>query len=142
MSINYKHDGIATFPATNEKVFRYMSAGEHHHAAFKSHHLVGQVGNVVTVEAEIYNPDGSTFMTTITHRPDPPMGVETTMVGGPFDGAKFVHSYTSVGDTTKVDLNGDFPSFPGMSEADELQMIDGFFSAVFAEDEGSLRTWS
>jgi hypothetical protein len=98
VSVHYKHDGIATFEANNEKLFRYMSAGDHHHEAFKSHQLVDVSANVVTVEAEIYNPDGSTFTTTIQHRFDPPKGVETTMAGGPFDGARFVHSYTSIGD--------------------------------------------
>ena len=31
---------------------------------------------------------------------------------------------------------------PGMSEADQLQMIDGFFTMVFAEDTETLRQWS
>jgi hypothetical protein len=43
--------------------------------------------------------------------------------------------------STKVDLEGDFPALPGMSEAEELKMIDRFFSMVFAEDETTLRTW-
>jgi hypothetical protein len=41
-----------------------------------------------------------------------------------------------------VDLEGEFPAFPGMAEADELQMIDGFFTAVFGEDAATLRAWS
>ena len=142
MSVHYKHDGIATFDAATEKIFRYMSTGNHHHAAFKSHRLVGTSDNVVTVEAEIYNPDGSTFVTTIQHRLDRPNGVETTMVGGAFDGARFVHTYRPIGDKTRVDLEGEFPAFPGMPEADELAMIDGFFTAVFAEDTATLQTWS
>ena len=140
--VRYRKDNIATFDVTPETVLRYMSAGNHPHAAFKSHRLVGVSANVVTVDAEIYNPDGSTFKTTITHRLNPPSGVETTMLGGPFDGARFVHSYTALGDATKVDLAGDFPAFPGMSEADELAMIDGFFSTAFAEDTATLRAWS
>ena len=104
MSVHYKHDGIATFDGTNEKIFRYMSLGDHRHVAFKSHHLVGLSDNVVTVGAEIYSPDGSTFTTTIQHRLDPPTGVETTMAGGRFDGVRFVHRYTLVGDKT----NGGF----------------------------------
>ena len=140
--VHYKRDGIATFDATTEKIFRYMSAGNHPHAAFKSHHLVGVAANVVTVEAEVYNPDGSTFRTTIKHRLNPPKGVETTMIGGAFDGARFVHLYTPMGGQTKVDLEGDFPALPGMNEADELKMIDGFFTMVFSEDEATLRTWS
>ena len=51
-------------------------------------------------------------------------------------------SDTPIGNTTKVDLEGEFPPFPGMPEADELAMIDGFFTAVFAEDTETLRTWS
>jgi hypothetical protein len=48
-----------------------MSAGNHPHAAFKSHRLVGVSDGLVTVQAEVYNPDGSTFETTIEHRLDP-----------------------------------------------------------------------
>ena len=62
-SVHYKRDGITTFPLPVQDVFKYMSRGNHHHAAFKSHTLVGIAGNDVTVEAEIFNPDGSTFMT-------------------------------------------------------------------------------
>ena len=142
MSVHYKKDGIATFDATPEKVFRYMSTGNHPHAAFKSHHLVGVSNNEVTVDAEIFNPDGSTFSTTIKHRLNPPSGVETTMVGGAFDGARFEHNYTPIDGKTKVDLAGDFPALPGMTEEDELKMIDGFFTMVFNEDMATIRTWS
>jgi alkyl hydroperoxide reductase subunit AhpC len=141
-TVRYKKDGIATFDTTPDTVFNYMSAGNHQHAAFKSHHLAGVAGNVVTVEAEIYNPDGSTFNTTITHTLNRPSGVETSMAGGPFSGARFVHSYTPMGGATKVDLDGEFPAFPGMSEADELKMIDSFFTTVFAEDMKTLRNWA
>jgi hypothetical protein len=141
MSVHYKKDEIATFEATPEKVFAYMSSGGHAHAAFKSHRLAGIDDGVVTVVAEVYNPDGSTFETTIRHRLDPPHGIETTMSGGPFDGARFVHAYTRVGEQTKVDLEGDFPPLPGMPEADELAMIDGFFTTVFEEDTVTLRAW-
>jgi heme-degrading monooxygenase HmoA len=140
--VHYRKAAIATFDAPAETVFRYMSSGGHRHTAFKSHRLVGVADGVVTVAAEVYNPDGSTFEATILHRLDPPRGVETTMRGGPFDGARFVHSYTPVGDRTRVDLEGDFPPFPGMPEADELAMIDGFFTTVFDEDTVTLRTWS
>jgi len=142
MSVHYKRDGIAAFDATTDKIFRYMSAGNHPHAAFKSHHLVGVSENVVTLDAEIYNPDGSTFQTTIEHRLDPPKGIETTMIDGAFDGARFTHTYTPMGGQTKVDLEGDFPAMPGMPEADELKMIDDFFTMTFAEDTATLRTWS
>jgi thiosulfate/3-mercaptopyruvate sulfurtransferase len=140
--VHYKKDGIVVFDATTEKIFRYMSAGGHPHRAFESHKLVGVSGNVVTIDAEVYNPDGSSFKTSIIHKLNPPKGVETTMKGGVFDGARFTHTYTPMSDKTKVDLAGDFPAFPGMSEADELKMIDGFFTAVFAEDKVTIPKWS
>jgi len=65
-----------------------------------------------TEVGEVYNPDASTFKATITHNLNRPKGVETTMTGGPFDGARFVHSYTPMGGQRKVDLEGDFPAFP------------------------------
>ncbi|HMA38900.1 MAG TPA: hypothetical protein VKP10_02420 [Gemmatimonadales bacterium] len=92
--------------------------------------------------AEFYNPDGSTFRTTITHLLTPPKNIVTTMTGGHFDGARFVHSYTPLGQRTKVDLEGDFPALPGLSEADELKMIDGMFSMLFSEDAATLQTWA
>jgi thioredoxin-dependent peroxiredoxin len=140
--VRYKRDGIATFDATIDTVFKYMSAGNHPHSAFKSHRLVGVAGNVVSVDVEIYNPDGSTHQARVTHRLNAPAGIETTMTGGPFDGARFVHSYTPQGRKTKVDLDGEFPALPGMPEADVLQMIDGFFTATFAEDTATLRAWA
>ena len=142
MPVHYKRDGMATFDATTEKIFSYMSAGNHPHAAFKSHRLVGVSADAVTVEAEIYNPDGSTFETTIEHRLDPPRGIETRMIGGAFDGARFTQTYTPMDGQTKLDVEGDFPEMAGMSEADELKMIDDFFRMVFAEDTATLRTWS
>src|SRR6185436_869361 len=109
--------------------------------AFKSHKLVAVADDVVTVAVDVYNPDGSTNKMTVTHRLNRPQGVETTMSGGHFDGARFIHSYTPLGDRTKVDLEGFFPALPGMSEAEELKMIEGFFATVFAEDAATLQAW-
>jgi hypothetical protein len=140
--VRYKKDGIALFEASTDTVFRYMSAGNHPHKAFKRHHLVGVSANVVTIDAELYNPDGSTFQTTIRHTLNQPSGVETTMTGGVFDGARFVHTYTAKGNRTHVDLAGDFPMVAGMAEADELAMIDEFFTGAFTEDMATLREWA
>jgi alkyl hydroperoxide reductase subunit AhpC len=140
-TVSYRKEAIAMFPAPAERVFRYMSVGNHQHAAFKSHRLVGVQSDVVTIDAEVYNPDGSTFQTTIEHRLNPPTGIETRMIGGAFDGARFTHSYTPAGGSTKVDFEGDFPAIPGVSADDELKMIEGFFTAAFTEDTATLRTW-
>lgn len=140
--VHYKKDGITLFPVTVDEIFKYMSEGNHRHAAFKSHRLIGVSGNVVSVEAEIFNPDGSTFKTAITHKLYPPKEIETTMDGGAFSGARFIHSYTAKGNKTKVDLEGDFPAFEGMPEAEELKMINGFFTMTFSEDTETLKARS
>ena len=140
--VRYRKDGIATFDAPVETIFQYMSAGGHPHAAFKRHEVKSVKDNLVTIEAETYKPDGSTSTLSITHRLNVPNGIETRVTGGALDGARFTHTYTPRGDTTQVDLEGEFPPMPGMSEADQLQMIDGFFTMVFAEDTETLRQWS
>lgn len=141
-TVHYRHDAIATFEVSVDAIVDYMSAGGHQHAAFKRHELVSIDGNVVTVAAEVYNPDGSTFEMRIEHTLDPPAGIETRMIGGPFDGARFTHTYTTVTGGTRVDLEGEFPMLPGMSQQEELAMIDGFFTTVFDEDAASLRVRS
>jgi hypothetical protein len=139
-AVHYKKDRITIFPVPVKDVFKYMSSGNHHHAAFKDHKLAGIAGNEVTVEAEIFNPDGSTFTTNITHKLNPPEGIETTMSGGAFSGARFIHSYQEIDGKTIVNLEGDFPAFPNMTAADELKMIDEFFTMVFAEDSETLKS--
>ena len=142
MTVHYSKPAIAVFQTTLERLFRYMSAGNHRHLAFKSHRLACVAGNVVTLDAEVYNPDGTTFAMRLQHTLDPPRGIETRLTGGAFDGARFTHSYTPIGGRTKVDMEGDFPALPGMSDADTLKMIDGFFGVIFAEDAATLRHWS
>lgn len=141
-TLHYARDGVATFEVPVERIFDYMRDGNHPHSAFKSHRLVGVDENIVTVAVEAYNPDGSTTAMTVEHRLDPPKGIVTTMTGGHFDGARFAHSYTPLGDRTKIDLEGDFPVLPGMSHAEELAMIDGFFTTIFGEDAETIRAWS
>jgi heme-degrading monooxygenase HmoA len=141
-TLHYEKAGVATFDVPVERIFEYMQAGNHPHQAFKSHRLVGVDGNLVTVAVEAYNPDGSTTEMTVEHRLDPPDVIVTTMSGGHFDGASFTFRYAPLGDRTTVDVDGDFPALSGMSQAEELAMIDGFFTMVLGEDAETVRTWS
>jgi thioredoxin-dependent peroxiredoxin len=139
--LRYKREGIATFDVPTDKIFRYMSVGGHPHAAFKSYDLLATEGNQLTFSAEVYNPDGTTFDMTVKHTLNAPRSIETQLIGGAFSGARFTISYTPVGSATKVDLDGEFLTVPGMSEADELKMIDGFFTTIFTEDAATLPAW-
>ena len=141
-TLRYRREGVGSFEAPLDWVFAYMSADNHPHQALKSYKLLGKSGNIVTVESEMYNPDGSTFKTTITHKLNQPLGIDTTMTGGGFDGARFALRYTKVDGAVRVDIDGEFPAFPDMPEADELKMIDGFFTQIFSEDAVTLKTWA
>lgn len=138
-TVRFTKERIGNFPVTTDKVFAYMSHGGHRHAAIKRHELVDVTGNLVTIDAEFYQPDGSTFTTKIEHRLNQPKSIESRMIGGAFDGARFVHTYTPDGGSTRVDLDGEFPSIPGVPAAEELKMIDGMFSTFYAEDAATLR---
>jgi hypothetical protein len=139
--VHYRHDAIASYDAPIDMVLQYMSNGGHPHAAFKRHELVSRDGDRVTLEGEVFNPDGSTTTMTIQHTIERDR-VSTVMKRGHFDGARFAQTYSSVGGRTRVDIEGDFPAMPGMSADEELKMIDGFFTMVLGEDEVTLRTWS
>ena len=65
MAVRHKNDGTATFDATVDTIFKYMSDGDHGHIGFKSRKLVGVSDNQVMLVAEVQNPDGSTFKKTI-----------------------------------------------------------------------------
>ncbi len=135
--IHYKSDGI--FNAPVEKVWRYVPAADHQHSAFKTYNVVEQSGNQVTVKAEIYNLDRTTESSTFKYTMSPPKQMETTVIGGTLDGARFTHTYTPLGETTRVDLEGDFTPIPGVTEADQLKSIDAFFTTAFNEDNANLQ---
>jgi Polyketide cyclase / dehydrase and lipid transport len=135
--IHYKSDGI--FNAPVEKVWRYVPAADHQHSAFKTYNVVEQSGNQVTVKAEIYNPDRTTQTSTFKYTMSPPKQMDTTVIGGTLDGARFTHTYTPLGETTRVELEGDFTPIPGVTEADQLKSIDAFFTTAFNEDNANLQ---
>lgn len=139
MAVHYKKAGIATFATSVEDVFNYMRGGDHRHIGFRRHKLIDAHNDEVTLEAEVYHPDGSTFTSLIVHTLKPPNRIDTAIFGGALDGARFSQVYCATPIGTQVDVEGDFPTYPATSEADGLKLIDGFLTILFAEDAMSLR---
>jgi hypothetical protein len=137
--VHYKSDGI--FDAPIDKLWRYIqSEDDHKHSFLKSSKVLGMSGNTVTVENESYSPDGkTTYMSTATHAMNPPQGMESSIKGGPMDGARWKLTYTPMGDRTKVDMEGDFSPLPGMDEKVMWKMLDDFFTNAFNEDNANLK---
>ncbi len=136
--VHYESDGV--FDAPLEKVWKYLSSMEHTHSGFKSYKVASQSGNEVTIDAEVFNPDGKTTSKAIfKHIMNPPIGWQTTVKGSAMDGAVFNHTYTPIGNKTKVELKGDYKAIPGMSESAQLKMLDDFYTTGFNEDNANLQ---
>ena len=136
--VHYESDGV--FDAPLEKVWKYLSGTEHTHSGFKSYKVASQSGNEVTIDAEVFNPDGKTTSKAIfKHIMNPPVGWQTTVKGSAMDGAVFNHTYTPMGNKTKVELKGDYKAIPGMSESAQIKMLDDFYTTGFNEDNANLQ---
>ena len=136
--VHYESDGV--FDAPLEKVWKYLSGTEHTHSGFKSYKVASQSGNEVTIDAEVFNPDGRTTSKAIfKHIMNPPIGWQTTVKGSAMDGAVFNHTYTPMGNKTKVELKGDYKAIPGMSESAQIKMLDDFYTTGFNEDNANLQ---
>ena len=136
--VHYESDGV--FDAPLEKVWKYLSGTEHTHSGFKSYKVASQSGNEVTIDAEVFNPDGKTTSKAIfKHIMNPPIGWQTTVKGSAMDGAVFNHTYTPMGNKTKVELKGDYKAIPGMSESAQIKMLDDFYTTGFNEDNANLQ---
>jgi len=55
------------------------------------------------------------------------------------NGARYSHTYTAMGNQTKVVIEGDFPPPPGIDESTYLKTIDEFFTKMFEEDNANLK---
>ena len=141
-TVKYKsEDGV--FEAPLDTVWKYLNTPEdvHKHTAFKSFRPQGEPkGNVMTFKAEVFNPDGKTtheevYEMTMT----PPKGFVTHIKAGPLSGGKFTHTYIADGNKTKVHLEGEFPTIPGMDEKQTHAALDQYFNTVFEEDNSNIK---
>jgi hypothetical protein len=135
--VHYESDGV--FDASVDKLWKYLTSENHEHSYMKNMKVLSQSGNQVTLEADFRNPDNTWYKAKLNQSMNPPTGWEGVFSGGPMDGAKIKHTYTPMGDKTKVELKGDFRAMPGLAESAQLKMIDDFFTISFNEDNANLQ---
>ena len=138
--VHIKDDGV--FDAPVDKIWRFLQASEetHHHRSIKSSKVIEQSQTGMTLEAERVNPDGSTRMDTIKFVYDPPKGFTMEWIAGPMKGTKNTHTYTPMGDKTKVVVEGDF-FFQGADDNTvRAQALKGL-AEVFDEDNAGLKNF-
>ena len=132
-------DGI--FDAPIEKVWKYLNDDTGHaHSAVKFTKVLEQSDKGMTVELEVKNGDGSAHMETWKMTMNPPKGHTTEIIAGPMKGSKNTHTYTPMGDKTKVVVEGDYYA-QGMDDASTKKAVLAMYEMVFNEDNANLRKY-
>src|SRR5208283_3806330 len=97
------------FDAPLEKIWRFLNDdNSHKHSSLKFSKVLEQTDKGMTSEVEVKNPDGSWRKETWKLSFNPPKGFSMEMVSGPMKGTKHSHTYTAMGNKTKVVVEGEF----------------------------------
>lgn len=137
-----KDDGV--FEAPLDKIWKYLNdetPGVHNHKMIRGMKTLTQEGNATTQELEFLNPDGKTTRKeTWRFTFNPPHGFEMESLAGASKGTRYAHKYTSMGNRTKVEVEGEF-YIQGMDDASTRMAALGFLSEVFEEDSANLHRY-
>ncbi|MGA2626979.1 MAG: SRPBCC family protein [Candidatus Bathyarchaeia archaeon] len=130
-----------TFDAPLEKIWRFLNDdNSHKHSSLKFSKVLEQTDKGMTSEVEVKNPDGSWRKETWKLTFNPPKGFSMEMVSGPMKGTKHSHTYTAMGNKTKVVVEGEFVA-QGMDDASLKKAALGMFEQVFNEDSAALKNY-
>jgi len=94
----------------------------------------------MTAEVDIKNPDGSWYRENWKMSFNPPKSFDIEILSGPMKGTKHTHTYTPMGNKTKVVVEGEF-IVQGADEALVRKAALGMFEKVFNEDSANLRSY-
>lgn len=140
--VQVKDEGVFDVPL--EKIWRFMNderPNTHTHRSIKFTKVVEQSGNHMLVEAEVTAPDGKTkFIETAKFTFNPPKGFDMETLSGPMAGTKHTHTYTPMGNKTKVEVVGEF-KIQGMDDAATKKAALAFLEDVFNEDHSALKNY-
>ncbi len=129
------------FDVPLDKLWRYLqdqTPGVHEHKVIRGMKTIEQKGNSNTVEMEFVNPDGKTTRKETWRMTfNPPHGFDMESLSGASKGTRYSHRYTSRGNKTRVDVEGEF-HFQGMDDARTRETALGFLNAVYVEDRANL----
>jgi hypothetical protein len=137
--VHITDDGV--FDAPLEKVWKYMNDDKGHaHSGIKFTKVLEQSDKGMTVELEVKNADGSSHTETWKMTMNPPKGHSTEVLSGPMKGSRNTHTYTPMGNKTKVMVEGDFYA-QGMDDASTKKAVLAMFEMVFNEDNANLKNY-
>jgi hypothetical protein len=137
--VHLKDEGVFDEPV--DKIWRFLQANEdHEHKSIKMSKVLEQNDKGMTVQAEMKGPDGAMRMETLKMTFNPPKGFTIETVTGVMKGTKHTHTYTAMGNKTKVEVEGDFYG-EGMDEKAIRAAALAMFAEVFEEDRAALKNF-
>lgn len=137
--VHVTDDGI--FDAPVEKVWKYINdQNGHSHSGMKFTKVLEQSDKGMTAELEVKNPDGSYHKETWKMTMNPPKAHTTEILAGPMKGSKHTHTYSPMGNKTKVQVEGEFTA-QGMDDAATKKAVLAMFEMVFNEDNANLKNY-
>lgn len=130
-----------TFDAPLEKIWRFLQDNtSHDHKFIKSRKVLEQTDKYMIVEMET-SMDGKT---TATHKAkftfNPPKGFNIEFLAGPQIGSKHTHTYTPMGNKTKVVIEGEF-KIQGLDDQATRKAALAFLEQIYNEDNEALRNF-
>ena len=130
-----------TFDEPLEKIWRYLNdEKDHQHSSMKMSKVLEQSDKGMTAECEVKNPDGSWRKETWKMDFNPPKSFTLEITSGPLKGTKHTHTYTPMGNKTKVVVEGEFIA-QGMDDASLKKAALRNLELVFNEDSANLRNY-
>jgi ligand-binding SRPBCC domain-containing protein len=131
-----KDEGV--FDAPVDKVWRFLNDQTHEHRSLRFSKVLEQSDKHMIAESEMTGPDGKTYKGTAKFAFNPPKSFDMEILAGPQVGTKHTHTYTPMGDKTKVEVAGEF-KMQGLNDEATKKAALGFLEEAFNEDNAALR---
>ena len=131
------------FDAPLEKIWRFLnddSPTTHQHSSLKFSKVLEQNDKGMTAEVDIMRPGEPSRKEIWKMSFNPPKGFSLEITSGPMKGTKHSHTYTPMGNKTKVVVEGEFVA-QGMDDASLKKAVLGMFEQVFNEDSTALKNY-
>jgi len=129
------------FDAPVEKIWRFLNDdNSHQHSSLKFSKVLEQTDKGMTAEVDIMRPGEASHKETWKMSFNPPKGFSLEITSGPMKGTKHTHTYTPMGNKTKVVVEGEFVA-QGMDDASLKKAVLGMFEQVFNEDSAGLKNF-
>jgi len=137
--VHVTDEGVYNEPL--EKIWRFLNDDKgHQHSMIRTSKVLEQSDKGMKAEVEIKGPDGSWRQETWSMSFNPPTGFSMEITSGPRKGTKHKHTYTPMGNKTKVVVEGEFVS-QGMDDATVRRAALAMLEQVFNEDTALLKSF-